>query len=87
MKFSKFRYDFASHIGLFLIYNTFFIIFLIIYSLASSLIGWNNGEFYKILDSYFRNGLLFSVFPAKYIHFLINIWIFFTVKFKLQHNE
>lgn len=74
----KFKYDFITHLGLFIIYNLPFIIVYIV-----SMLVFQNLQLEK-LNNYFWNGELFYYFPAKWIHLLINCYIFYLVKFKIM---
>ena len=74
----KFKYDFFTHLGLFILYNW---VFLLVYIFTICITqDWR----VDMLNNYFWNGKLFYYFPAKYIHLLINLWIFYWVKFKIM---
>jgi len=76
----KLKYDFISHLGLFIIYNIPFIISFLFLSLILLDFRWER------IDNYFWDGKLFYYIPAKYIHLLINCYIFYTVKFKIMEK-
>lgn len=78
------RYDFASHLGLFILYNVFFLLFMVGFSLLSLFGDPMIGKTAIYFNNYWWDGELFYLFPAKYVHLIINVYIFLLVKFKIQ---